>query len=262
MADKTPAKHSAFKEFSKGIFRENPIFVVVLGLCPTLAVSTQTINGLAMGVSVIFVLLFSNIFVAMLRDFIPDTVRIPAYIVVIASFVTIVQLFIKAFAPDINKALGIYIPLIVVNCIILGRAEAFAGKQFEGEVKNFKNWLRHTWLAAMDGLGMGIGYTLGLTLIAVIRDFLGNGTIDLRFAGMGTLLNFGTPVAGNPMVVNVGGFMTHPAIVMILPPGGFLVMGLILALMKHSSNKKEEREKEAKKRAAEAAAKQKAAAAA
>ncbi len=254
-------KGSNLKEFTKGIFLENPLFVVVLGLCPTLAVSTQTINGLAMGVSVIFVLVFSNLFVALLRDFIPATVRIPAYIVVIASFVTLVSLFIKAFAPDIDKALGIFIPLIVVNCIILGRAEAFAGKQVEGEVKNFKNWLGHAWKSILDGLGMGVGYTLGLTLIAIIRDFLGNGTIDLRFAGMGKLINFGSAVTGNSLVVNVGGFMKSPAIVMILPPGGFLVMGLLLALFKHTRNKKEEREKEAKKRAAEAA-KQKAAAAA
>lgn len=260
MSEVKSPTNSSFQEFLKGIFRENPIFVVVLGLCPTLAVSTQTINGLAMGLSVIFVLVFSNFFIAMLRDFIPDTVRIPAYIVVIASFVTIVQLVIKAFAPDIDKALGIYIPLIVVNCIILGRAEAFAGKQFEGEVKSFKNWAYHVWQSVMDGLGMGLGYTIALTLIAVIRDILGNGAIDLRFAGMGKLINFGAPVLGDPMVINAGGFFTHPATVMILPPGGFLVLGVILAIIKHKKNRKDEREKAAKKRAAELAAKQKAAA--
>lgn len=240
--------NSAWKEFTKGIFKENPVFVVLLGLCPTLAVTTQTINGLAMGVAVIFVLVLSNIIVAMLRKFIPPTVRIPAYILVIATFVTLVSLILQAFAPDINKALGIFIPLIVVNCLILGRAEAFAGKVEKNEVPGFKSWISHVGRSALDGLGMGIGFTLSLTLIAVIREIFGNGTIDLRFAGAGVLLNFGTAMSGSD-VLNIKEVLTAPSIAMILPPGGFLVMGLLLAFFQHSKIKKAEKEK-AKKAAA------------
>ncbi len=234
---------NGWKEFVKGIFKENPVFIVVLGLCPTLAVTTQTINGLAMGVAVIFVLAFSNLFVSLLRKFIPSTVRIPAYILVIASFVTLVQLALQAFAPDINKALGIFIPLIVVNCIILGRAEAFAAHHKPGH-------------AVLDGLGMGIGFTLALTLIGLIREFLGSGSITLLFAGIGKVFNFSQPVLGDPTVVNVATIIKNPATAMILPPGGFLVMGLLLALFQHSKNQKAEKEKLLKqKQAADAKAK-------
>lgn len=207
-------------EFTKGIIKENPIFVVVLGLCPTLAVSTQTINGIGMGVAVIFVLTFSNLFISLLKKFIPNEVRIPAYIMIIASFVTMVQLLMKAFTPDLNKALGIFIPLIVVNCIILGRAEAFASK----------NDPIHSIL---DGLGMGVGFTISLTLIGLIREILGNGTITLKLADIGT-------------VINLQSIIKNPASVMIMPPGGFIVLGLILALMQYLKNKQEQKLKEAK----------------
>lgn len=240
-------KVNAWKEFIKGIFKENPVFIVVLGLCPTLAVTTQTINGLAMGVAVIFVLAFSNLFVSLLRNFIPSTVRIPAYILVIASFVTLVSLTLQAFAPDINKALGIFIPLIVVNCIILGRAEAFAAHHKPG-------------VAVLDGLGMGLGFTLALTLLGLIREFLGSGTITLLFAGLGKVFNFSKPVLDDPNIVNVATIIKNPATAMILPPGGFLVMGLLLALFQHRKLKKEEQEKLLKqKKAAEAKAKAQAA---
>ena len=151
---------------TRGIFKENPVFIIMLGLCPTLGVTTQVVNGLGMGIAVIFVLVFSNIFIALLKDFIPNSVRIPAYIVIIAAFVTIVEMVMHAFAPAIYQALGIFLPLIVVNCIILGRAEAFASK----------NTVFDSFL---DGVGMGVGFTLALTLIAFIREVFGNGTITL-----------------------------------------------------------------------------------
>ena len=154
------------KEFTKGLFKENPIFVIALGLCPTLATSTMVINALGMGAGVIFVLVCSNIFISLLKNFIPDNVRIPAYIVVIASFVTIVQMVMEAYAPSLYAALGVFVPLIVVNCIILGRAEAFANKN-------------KVLPSILDGLGMGVGFTLALTLIALIREVLGSGTITL-----------------------------------------------------------------------------------
>ncbi len=235
-----PDKLSAWKEFAKGVFKENPTFVVVLGLCPTLAVTTQAINGIAMGVAVIFVLAFSNLFVSLLRKFIPSAVRIPAYILVIASFVTLVSLVLQAYAPDIYKALGIYIPLIVVNCIILGRAEAFAGQN-------------KPWVSVMDGLGMGVGFTLSLTLLGVIRELLGSGSITLMFAGMGKIFNFSKPILDNPNVINVVTLIHNPAVAMILPPGGFLVMGLLLALFQFKKNKKEDYEKELRKKKAAAA---------
>lgn len=241
MSDKN--KVSAWAEMTKGIIKDNPVFVAALGLCPTLAVTTQTINGLAMGVAVIFVLVFSNIFVSLLRDFIPKTVRIPSYILIIASFVTLVSLFLQAFAPDMNKALGIFIPLIVVNCVILGRAEAFAGKNTVGK-------------STLDGLGMGIGFTLALTLIGLIREFIGSSTITLLFAGLGKIYNFGTPILGDPNVVNVAVAIKNPAVVMIMPPGGFLIMGILLALFQHIKNKKDAKAKaEKQRRAAEAKAK-------
>ncbi|URA10791.1 electron transport complex subunit RsxE [Thermospira aquatica] len=208
---------NAWKEFTKGIFRENPIFVVVLGLCPTLAVTTQTINGIGMGLAVIFVLTMSNLIISLLRNFIPEIVRIPAYIVIIASFVTIVQMVIKAFAPELDRALGIFIPLIVVNCIILGRAEAFASKNTP-------------LLAVMDGLGMGLGFTLALTLIGFIREILGSGTVTLQLAGIGTVIDFSQ-------------WIKYPAVIMILPTGGFIVMGLLLAFLQALKNYQAEKAK-------------------
>ncbi len=191
--------------FSKGIFKENPIFVILLGLCPALAVSTQVINAIGMGAGVIFVLLGSNIFVSLLKDFIPERVRIPSYIVIIASFVTIVDLVMQGYAPSLSKSLGVFVQLIVVNCIILGRAEAFASK----------NSLKD---AVLDALGMGIGFTLGLGLIALIREVLGAGTITL-FA-----------IGGFDGVIRLPGLSESPARVMALAPGALLVIGYLKGL--------------------------------
>ncbi len=193
---------SQMKEFTKGIFKENPIFVIMLGLCPTLAVSTKTIYGLSMGIAVIFVLTFSNVIIASIKSFIPDKIRIPSYIVVIATFVTIVDYTMKAYTPEIHKALGIFIPLIVVNCIILGRAEAFASKN-------------GVFSSMLDGLGMGLGFTLSLTLIATIREILGTGTITLK------LLNYG-------WIFEIKGL--NPMVVMILPPGALITIGILMGL--------------------------------
>ncbi len=206
-----------WKELTKGIIKENPIFVVVLGLCPTLAVSTQTINGIGMGLAVIFVLTFSNLLVSLLRKWIPNEVRIPAYISIIATFVTIVSLLMQAFTPDLNRALGIFIPLIVVNCIILGRAEAFASK----------NDPIHSIL---DGIGMGIGFMISLTIISFIREVLGSGTITLQLAGVGP-------------VIDLRKYITDPATVFILPPGGFIVLGTLLAFFQYLKNKKPKTQK-------------------
>jgi electron transport complex protein RnfE len=192
-------------EFSKGIFRENPIFIYVLGLCPALAVSTQVVNALGMGAGVIFVLLGSNVFVSLLRNFIPEKVRIPAYIVIIASFVTIVDLSMKAYVPSLSKSLGVFVQLIVVNCMILGRAEAFASKKSLGS-------------SVMDALGMGVGFTFGLTLIALIREVLGAGTITLFALG-----DFDG-------VIEIPGIVSAPARVMGLAAGALLVVGYLKAM--------------------------------
>lgn len=189
--------------FTRGFWKENPIFRLLLGLCPTLAVTTSVENGLGMGLASTFVLLCSNTIVSLLRDFIPKKVRIPAYIVVIASFVTIVDLVMHAYFFELHKSLGLFIPLIVVNCIILGRAEAFASRNSVG-------------LSIVDGLGMGLGFTLGLAVLGGVREVFGSGT----------LLGFG-----------VFGDSYPPALVMILPPGAFLSLGLLLAGM----NKLEEK---------------------
>ncbi|MBO5977999.1 MAG: electron transport complex subunit RsxE [Bacteroidales bacterium] len=152
------------KEFTKGLFRENPTFMQLLGMCPTLAVTTSVINALGMGLSATAVLVASNVVISLLRKFIPDKIRIAAYIVVIAGFVTIIEMLLKAFLPDISKALGVFIPLIVVNCIILARAEAFASKNPVG-------------LSALEGLGMGLGCTGALTIIGTVRELHGAGSI-------------------------------------------------------------------------------------
>ncbi len=179
-----------------GVIKENPTFILMLGLCPTLAVTTSAINGVGMGVSTAIVLIMSNLLISLLRNVIPDRVRIPAYIVVVASLVTIVEMFIRAYVPALYETLGIYIPLIVVNCIILGRAEAFAGKNSVG-------------LSIFDGVGMGLGFTIGLTLIGLFREFLGSG-----FA-------FGfkvTPVSYEPMAI------------FVLAPGAFFVLAVLTAI--------------------------------
>jgi electron transport complex protein RnfE len=188
---------SLTREFAKGIWSENPIFRIVLGMCPTLAVTTAAENGVGMGLATTFVLVFSNIVISLIRNVIPDKVRLPAFIVVIASFVTIVDLVMNGFFHPLHKVLGIFIPLIVVNCIILGRAEAFASKN-------------PVVASGVDGLGMGVGFTLSLVVLGSIREVLGNGTI------------FGVTLFGQ-------GFI--PMIVMILPPGAFITLGLLLGLM-------------------------------
>ncbi|MFW5768490.1 MAG: electron transport complex subunit RsxE [Spirochaetota bacterium] len=193
------------REFTKGIFRENPIFVIVLGLCPALAVSTQVVNALGMGAGVIFVMLGSNIFVSLLKDFIPEKVRIPSYIVIIASFVTIVDLSMKAYVPSLSKSLGVFVQLIVVNCIILGRAEAFASK----------NTLK---ASVFDALGMGIGFTFGLTLIALVREVFGSGTITL-FA-----------IGGFDGTIEIPGLVDSPARIVGLSAGALLVVGYLKAV--------------------------------
>ena len=192
-------------ELTKGIFKENPVFVIMLGMCPTLGVSTQVFNALGMGAGVIFVLLGSNIIISLLRKVIPDSIRIPAYIVVIASFVTIVEMVMHAFVPAVYSALGVYLPLIVVNCIILGRAEAFANKNTVLD-------------SILDAIGMGIGFTLSLTLIALIREVLGAGTI--------TLLNLGENAR---VVLTIPLLSESPIRVMTLAAGALLVMGYLKA---------------------------------
>ena len=183
--------------FMNGIIDENPTFRMVLGMCPTLAITTAASNGIGMGLAVTFVLVFSNLVISLLRKAIPDQIRIPAFIVVIATFVTIVQLVVKAFVPALDAALGVFIPLIVVNCIIFGRAEAFA----------FKN---KPIPAIVDGLGMGIGFTIAITLISAVRELF----------GAGTLLG---------VQVMPAGYL--PMDLLVKPAGGFIVLGLLLALM-------------------------------
>ena len=197
------------KAFLNGILKENPIFVLFLGMCSTLAVTTSAFNAVGMGLSTMIVLIFSNMFISMLRRFIPDKVRIAAYVVVIAGFVTIVQMLIEAYAPAVSAALGIYIPLIVVNCIILGRAEAFASKN-------------SVLLSAADGAGMGLGFTLALLIIGSVREILGAGTF------------FG---------IQLFGAWYKPISIMILPPGAFLTLALIVMVINLvSAGKKKNRE--------------------
>jgi len=185
---------SKLGEFTKGIIKENPTFVLMLGLCPTLAVTTKVQNAVAMGMAVIGVLTCSNVIVSLIRRFIPKEIRIPCFIVVIASFVTMTELVMKAYAPEeINRALGIFIPLIVVNCIILGRAEAFASKN--GVI-----------VSALDGLGAGMGFTLAAALVAAVREVLGSGSF------------WNIPLAEG----------ITPVSIMIQAPGAFLVLGLLL----------------------------------
>ncbi len=185
---------SVSKEFFKGFYKENPVFRLALGLCPTLAVSNSVQNAIGMGAAATFVLLCSNVIISMIRKGVPKKIRIPIYIVVIATFVTIVDLVMAGFAPALHKSLGIFVPLIVVNCIILGRAEAFAGKN-------------SVFYSFIDGLGMGIGFTFALTLISIVRELLGDGKL------------WGIPIFGP-------GF--EPVLLLILPPGAFLTLGLFL----------------------------------
>ena len=181
---------------TKGIIKENPVLVLLLGMCPTLAVTTSAINGLGMGISTLVVLVCSNIVISILKNIIPSKVRIPCYIVVIAGFVTVVQLLLKAYLPALDEALGLFIPLIVVNCIILGRAEAFACKN--GPVASL-----------CDGIGIGLGFTLGLTLLGTVREFFGAGSI------------FGFTLLPE----------TYNVLLFILPPGAFISLGYLIAIV-------------------------------
>ena len=185
------------KTFTKGLIKENPILVLLLGCCPTLATTTSAINGMSMGLATTFVLIMSNLVISLLKNFIPDKVRIPCFIVVIASFVTIVQLVMQAYVPDIYETLGLFIPLIVVNCIVLGRAEAFASKN-------------PVWPSILDGAGMGLGFTLALTVLGCVREFLGSGSV------------FGLRIL--PETANI--------LLFILPPGAFITLGYLIAIVK------------------------------
>ncbi len=185
------------KAFFKKMIQENPVFVLLLGMCPTLGTSTSIINGLGMGLSATLVLICSNFFISVLRKFIPDKIRIASYIVIIAGFVTAVEMALKAYLPDISASLGVFIPLIVVNCIILARAESFASKNTPGK-------------SAVDGLCMGLGFTVALVILSAIRELFGNGTL-----------------AG----ISVFGANYPKAIMMILPPGGFIVLGVVLGVI-------------------------------
>ena len=196
-------KVSALKTFTNGLLKENPVLRLVLGTCPTLAITTTVFNGLGMGVAATFVLICSNMVISALRKLIPSQVRLPCFIVVIASFVTLVHMLIKAYMPELNASLGVFLPLITVNCIILGRAEMFASKNGVAA-------------SAIDGLGMGVGFTITLALMSAIRELL----------GAGTLLGFQIiPAAVAPMSI------------MALPPGGFFVFGVMMALAVMLENK-------------------------
>ena len=184
------------KILTNGIIKENPTFVLLLGMCPTLATTTSSINGMWMGLATMFVLICSNIVISLIKNLTPDKVRIPVFVVVIASFVTILQMCLKAYLPEINKSLGLFIPLIVVNCIILGRAEAFACKN--GPLASL-----------FDGVGIGLGFTLGLTLLGTVRELLGAGSV------------FGLPLL--PETCNI--------LLFILPPGAFISLGYLIAII-------------------------------
>lgn len=179
----------------KGLVRENPIFVLILGMCPTLGTTTSAVNGMGMGAATMFVLILSNIVISLVKNVIPDKVRIPSFIVIIASFVTVIQLCMQAYTPDLYRTLGVFIPLIVVNCIILGRAEAFASKNSVLD-------------SALDGLGIGLGFTLWLTLLGTVRELLGNGSV------------FGYPVLHTGMLI------------FVLAPGAFIALGYLMAIFK------------------------------
>ncbi len=203
------------KELTKGIYRENPIFVLVLGLCPSLAVTTQVVNGIGMGVGTMFVLICSNIMISLLKNVIPNEIHIPAYIVVIASFVTILDLLMQAYVPALSASLGVFVQLIVVNCIILGRAEAYASSH-------------GVWDSIKDAIGMGIGFTLSLVLIALIRESLGAGTITL----------FPIESLGFSGEISIPGLVDAPARVMTLSAGALLVMGYLKAAINRVNERK------------------------
>ena len=188
---------SNLKTFTKGLIKENPILVLLLGCCPTLATTTSAINGMSMGLATTFVLIMSNLVISLIKNFIPDKVRIPCFIVVIASFVTVVQLVMQAYVPDIYETLGLFIPLIVVNCIVLGRAEAFASKN-------------PVWPSILDGAGMGLGFTFALTILGSIREILGSGSVfNWRFL----------PEDAQTILI------------FVLAPGAFIALGYLIAIV-------------------------------
>ena len=200
--------NSKLSILTKGFFKENPTLILVLGCCPTLAVTTSVVNALGMGAATTFVLLMSNMLISALKNVIPDKVRIPSYIVIIATFVSMIDLLIQGFLPSLSASLGVFIPLIVVNCIVLGRAEAFANKNTVFD-------------SLLDGLGMGIGFTIALTLIGGIREILGSGS----FLGFQLI----------PAEYNM--------LIFVLAPGAFLVFGFVMAAVRYIVNKREEKKK-------------------
>lgn len=207
------------KQFNEGLLTKNPVTVQLLGMCSTLAITTSLFNGIGMGLAVTIILICSNVLISALRNFIPSQIRIAAYITIIAGFVTVVDLMLQAFIPDLSESLGVFIPLIVVNCIILGRAEAFASKN-------------SVLASAVDGLCQGIGYTVALVIVCVIRELLGSGTFG------GGLLNGGEGIRLIPA--------QYPAMQMVMPVGGFLVLGFVIAgsqwLMKYLEKKNKKKE--------------------
>ena len=202
--------NSKLQIVSNGIFAQNPTFRLVLGMCPTLAITTSAFNGLGMGLAATLILICSNALVSLLRKVIPDKVRIPAYVLIIATFVTLLEMILKKFIPTLYSALGIYLPLIVVNCIILARAEAFASSNKVGD-------------SILDGLGMGLGFTLALTCLGFVRELIGSGTI---FAGS---LTFG---------ISLGAARDYSLAIFVLPAGGFLTLGLAMALVNWVSDQR------------------------
>ncbi|MDE7360596.1 MAG: electron transport complex subunit E [Oscillospiraceae bacterium] len=199
---------SYLKEFTKGLVKENPTLVTLLGMCPTLAITTMASNAIGMGAAATFVLICSNVAIALLKKFIPKQVRLPSYIVVIAGFVTLISLILQAFVPAVYDALGIYLPLITVNCIILGRAEMFASKN-------------NVAASALDGAGMGIGFTLALLAVGSVREILGSG----KWFGM-------------PLIPEAAQEAIKPMTIFVLPAGGFFVLGCVIALVNKIANRK------------------------
>lgn len=193
-----------FQLITKGLVKENPTFVLLLGMCPTLATTTSAINGMSMGLATMFVLVLSNMAISLIAPYVPDKVRIPSYIVVIATFVTVLELVMKAYTPDIYETLGLFIPLIVVNCIVLGRAEAFANKN-------------NVLDSALDGIGIGLGFTMSLTVLGLVRECLGNLSLfDCKFAQSDGILAF------------------------VLAPGAFLALGYLIVIFRKLTSKKAE----------------------
>ena len=209
------------KQFEEGLLSKNPVLVQLLGMCSTLAITTSLFNGIGMGISVTIILICSNVLISALRKVIPNEIRIAAYVVIIAGFVTIVDLVLQAFLPELSESLGVFIPLIVVNCIILGRAEAFASKN-------------GVLASALDGLFQGFGYTVALVIMCVIRELLGSGTFG------GGILNGGEGI----VIIPEG----YPAMQMVMPVGGFLTLGFVIAGFQWFMRRRQNKKKEAVKR--------------